>query len=279
MSNKYLYNGKELIEDNGLHYYDYGAKMYDATIGRWGVADPLASKREWVSPYNFVQNNPLSRIDPYGAFDILVHGDNGSSINIETDRIDVEVDASFLGIDFGGNYSASGTDAVITGLDIVGVFDPTGVADGLAATLSFQQGDYWGGAASIAGFLPLAGDAAKIPKISKGIDKIMAGFDAGDKIAGTSRAARRQVMRDSGIPTSQPLMKDRATKSEDDVFLTRDGKSTVQNSTNDVSHPGQPHWEAGPTKQDPSRPDGLNRSGKNNKPQLGKPKSKVYYEQ
>jgi hypothetical protein len=22
--NKYLYNGKELIEDNGLEYYDYG---------------------------------------------------------------------------------------------------------------------------------------------------------------------------------------------------------------------------------------------------------------
>lgn len=24
----YFYNGKELIEDNGLEYYDYGARMY-----------------------------------------------------------------------------------------------------------------------------------------------------------------------------------------------------------------------------------------------------------
>jgi len=29
----------------------------------------MASQREWVSPYNFVQNNPLNRIDPDGRLD------------------------------------------------------------------------------------------------------------------------------------------------------------------------------------------------------------------
>jgi len=33
--------------------------------------DPLASERSWVSPYNFVQNSPLWRVDPTGAIDTI----------------------------------------------------------------------------------------------------------------------------------------------------------------------------------------------------------------
>ncbi len=43
--------------------------MYDPAVGRFLHVDPLAEKRTWVSTYNYVQNNPINRIDPTGALD------------------------------------------------------------------------------------------------------------------------------------------------------------------------------------------------------------------
>ncbi len=64
--NDYKYNGKELQTDFGLGWYDYGARMYDATLGRWHSVDPLAEAYEILSPYAYVANSPISSYDPDG---------------------------------------------------------------------------------------------------------------------------------------------------------------------------------------------------------------------
>jgi len=69
LPNKYLYNGKELQDDFGLGWYDYGARFYDPTAVHWTSPDLMAESYYAWSPYNYVRGNPITRFDPNGMWD------------------------------------------------------------------------------------------------------------------------------------------------------------------------------------------------------------------
>ncbi|SFG78361.1 RHS repeat-associated core domain-containing protein [Prevotella sp. KH2C16] len=86
---RYKYNGKELDRMHGLDWYDYGARHFDASIGRWMCVDPLVEKYHGISPYAYCLNNPIRYVDP-----------DGKIVVIDKNSTKEFIDAVYLAINF-----------------------------------------------------------------------------------------------------------------------------------------------------------------------------------
>jgi hypothetical protein len=173
----------QIVEQIAIDTLNIDHQPIGDRAGRWMSPDPLSEEFPDYSPYTFCFNNPMRFVDPDGMApdDIVILGANNSSVTLKTNLIDIKVNASSLGVDFGGNYSLSGNDVLSAGLDIVGVFDPTGVADVLGATMAANDGDWGSALISSVGVIPYIGDVAKVGKIGKDVKIIENAIDAVSK--------------------------------------------------------------------------------------------------
>ena len=242
----YKYNGKELDTKKGLNWYDYGARHYDATLGRWFAVDPLAEKDYLNSPYNYCGNNPIIRVDQDGQIWETVW-DFGNLL--------YDIGAAVVN-HIKGNHDQAQSHWQDAGVDALAMAIP-----GLPAGVSK---------------LKYADDVVDATKVVNKSDDTVETV----KTVETSSAARRESMRDANIPTSQqPKSQSKNESGWEYVYETvepggKKGLKSVQQQTLDSSHKDQPHWESGNVKKDDWGNPRYNQYGRT---KLESDKSKVYY--
>ncbi len=246
--------------ETGLYYY--GARFYDPRFSFWFGVDQLVEKYPGLSPYNFVLNNPVILIDPDGRevelcceelLAFLKKADRAAErygYLVMKEVADAMPPVTLTNIISGAvngenihGEKMSGTDVVIEGVSI----------------------------------FPATKTAKYLGKYSDEVIGIINKFEISIK---TSRAARREVMRKEGIPTSQtPVSQSKNSSGREYTYeMPKPGggkiKKSVQQQTKDRSHPAQKHWEAGSVKIDGDK----TRMTQHNRPKLVNTKSKANYD-
>lgn len=91
-NNRFLYNGTE-IQTDLTYQYDYGARFYDAAIGRFTTIDRYAEKFRDFTPYHYAKNNPILNIDV-----------NGDSVKLTGSQRNINAYLALLGARTGNTY-------------------------------------------------------------------------------------------------------------------------------------------------------------------------------
>jgi len=116
LSNKYLYNEKEIQTELDLNWHDYGERMLNGE--RWFVPDPLAEKYYHISPYAYCLNNPIFYVDPDGREVSIKHLSATHQKSLQTFM------SSPTGMAFVGRYMSAGQTLTVNGQNYY--FDKTG---------------------------------------------------------------------------------------------------------------------------------------------------------
>ncbi|MBR3938653.1 MAG: RHS repeat-associated core domain-containing protein [Bacteroidales bacterium] len=243
---RFTFTGKERDSETGYSYF--GARFYDSDLMTgWLSIDPQSDKFPNISPYAYCNWNPVKLKDQDGEAPVKAL-----------------VTAAKLVKKAYNIYKKTGK-LTASSLKKVGLDELIGIADDINTIFS--------------------GDASLTDRIAAGVD-LLVGTELNNKGAKiqssiTSKAARREAMRKSGIPTSQqPKSQSKNQSGREYSYEIADSYGTtsiksVQQQTKDVSHKDSPHWEAGSVKVDPETKQ--IRTNSYGRPSLKNEKSKVNY--
>jgi RHS repeat-associated protein len=82
-ANRFLFTGREFLKEANL--YDYRNRVYSAELGRFLQSDPIRFDGGDGNLYRYVNNNPISYVDPLGL-EVDASFDVGTGLFTVTDR-------------------------------------------------------------------------------------------------------------------------------------------------------------------------------------------------
>jgi RHS repeat-associated protein len=86
-THEFLYQGKERMEELGLHWDDFEWRNYDITYFRTLTIDPKAEKFFDWSPYSWAMSNPINTIDPDGREVYFLNGADAMRVIQDLNKI------------------------------------------------------------------------------------------------------------------------------------------------------------------------------------------------
>lgn len=141
VAQKWKFGNKELSEELGLDWYDFGFRNYDASLGRWFNIDALAEAYPHASPYGYVENSPILFVDPDGLRidlgNIFEKDKNGNFVNQELAEAFTLFAQSDVGNEFLSKFAAAGQEFELADGSTLS-FDESGEFDSQGLDLAFQ---------------------------------------------------------------------------------------------------------------------------------------------